>query len=217
MSRLLHRLLALIYPPKCPFCGRVLDQGEEGLCFTCQRALPWVEEGSARAVDFCDVCLSPLWYRDGVRKGIHRYKFQHGRAHSRLFGDLMAQCLQDRWKEPVDFITWVPLSKQRLRARGYDQARLLAQRVGEMTGLPVRPTLVKTRSTRVQSRLGQEDARKANVLGAYACLPGAELVGRQVVLVDDVVTSGATLSECAACLREAGAQSVVALTLARAK
>lgn len=217
MNRLLNALLNLLYPPKCPFCGKVLDQSEEGLCFACQRVLPWVGEDEVRTVEFCDGCLSPLWYRDGARDGVHRYKFQNGRAHARLFGDLMAQCLQDRWEEPVDLITWVPLSKKRLRERGYDQARLLAQRVGEVTGLPVAAALAKTRNTRTQSRLGQDASRRANVLGAYACRPEAELAGKRVALVDDVVTSGATLAECAACLRAAGAASVVALTLARAK
>ena len=217
MNRLLDLILSLIYPPKCPFCGKVLDQGEDGLCFACQRILPWVGEDEVRTVEFCDGCLSPLWYRDGARDGVHRYKFQNGRAHARLFGDLMAQCLQDRWEEPVDLITWVPLSKKRLRERGYDQARLLAQRMGEVTGLPVAAALAKTRNTRTQSRLGQDASRRANVLGAYACRPEVELAGKRVALVDDVVTSGATLAECAACLRAAGAASVVALTLARAK
>lgn len=217
MNRLLNALLNLLYPPKCPFCGKVLDQGEDGLCFACQRILPWVGEDEVRTVEFCDGCLSPLWYRDGARDGVHRYKFQNGRAHARLFGDLMAQCLQDRWEEPVDLITWVPLSKKRLRERGYDQARLLAQRMGEVTGLPVAAALAKTRNTRTQSRLGQDASRRANVLGAYACRPEVELAGKRVALVDDVVTSGATLAECAACLRAAGAASVVALTLARAK
>ena len=217
MNRLLNALLNLLYPPKCPFCGKVLDQGEDGLCFACQRILPWVGEDEVRTVEFCDGCLSPLWYRDGARDGVHRYKFQNGRAHARLFGDLMAQCLQDRWEEPVDLITWVPLSKKRLRERGYDQARLLAQRMGEVTGLPVAAALAKTRNTRTQSRLGQDASRRANVLGAYACRPEVELAGKRVALVDDVVTSGATLAECAACLRAAGAASVVVLTLARAK
>lgn len=217
MNRLLNALLNLLYPPKCPFCGKVLDQGEDGLCFACQRILPWVGEDEVRTVEFCDGCLSPLWYRDGARDGVHRYKFQNGRAHARLFGDLMAQCLQDRWEEPVDLITWVPLSKKRLRERGYDQARLLAQRMGEVTGLPVAAALAKTRNTRTQSRLGQDASRRANVLGAYACRPEVELAGKRVALMDDVVTSGATLAECAACLRAAGAASVVALTLARAK
>ena len=217
MNRLLNALLDLLFPPKCPFCGKVLDQGEDGLCFACQRILPWVGEDEVRTVEFCDGCLSPLWYRDGARDGVHRYKFQNGRAHARLFGDLMAQCLQDRWEEPVDLITWVPLSKKRLRERGYDQARLLAQRMGEVTGLPVAAALAKTRNTRTQSRLGQDASRRANVLGAYACRPEVELAGKRVALVDDVVTSGATLAECAACLRAAGAASVVVLTLARAK
>src|SRR5699024_1996847 len=73
------------------------------------------------------------------------------------------------------------------------------------------------RHTRAQSRLGTEGARQANVAGAYACLPGVELSGKRVVLVDDVATSGATLAQCAACLRAAGAARVVALTLARAE
>lgn len=217
MNWLLNGLLNLLYPSRCPFCGRVLDRGEDGLCFACQKALPWVGEDEVRTVEFCDGCLSPLWYRDGVRDGVHRYKFQSGRSHARLFGTLMAQCLQDRWEEPVDLITWVPLSRKRLRERGYDQAGLLAQRVGEVTGLPVAAALEKSRNTKPQSRLGQDAIRRANVLGAYACRPEAELDGKRVVLVDDVVTSGATLAECAALLRAAGARSVTALTLARAK
>ena len=80
MNRLLNALLNLLYPPKCPFCGKVLDQGEDGLCFACQRILPWVGEDEVWTVEFCDGCLSPLWYRDGARDGVHRYKFQNGRA-----------------------------------------------------------------------------------------------------------------------------------------
>lgn len=217
MNQLLDLILSLIYPPKCPFCGRVLERSEEGMCFACQRTLPWVEEGKVRTMEFCGACLAPLWYRDRVRDGMHRYKFQHGRAHARLFGTLMAQCLQDRWREPVDLITWAPLSRKRLRERGYDQAELLARRVGEVTGLPVTAALVKTRNTKAQSGLDADDSRKANVQGVYACRPGVDLAGKRVILVDDVATSGSTLAECAACLRKAGAVSVVALTLARAR
>lgn len=208
-------LLNLLYPPKCPFCGRVLNPGEEGLCSSCQKSLPWVDK-PAKTVDFCDGCLSPLWYRDGVRRAVHAYKFRGGRAHSRFFGLVMAQALQDQWEEPVDAIVWVPLSRRHMRKRGYDQAELLAHRVGELTGLPVIRALEKVRETQTQSRLAGDSVRRANVLGAYAVAPDAELEGKRIVLVDDVCTSGATMSECAACLRMAGAQSVVALSFARA-
>lgn len=208
-------LLDLLYPKRCPFCGRVLNPGEEGLCWSCQKSLPWVDK-PAKTVDFCDGCLAPLWYRDGVRRAIHCYKFRGGRAHSRFFGLVMAQTLRDQWAEPADLIVWVPLSRRHLRRRGYDQAELLARRVGELTGLPVEGGLVKVRETQTQSRIVKDGARRANVLGAYAAAPGVELAGKRVVLVDDVCTSGATLSECAACLKMAGAESVVGLTFARA-
>ena len=210
-------LLDLLYPPKCPFCGRVLERGEEGWCAACQEELPWTGPGDAKAVEACYTCLSPLWYRDGVREGVHRYKFGGGRGHARLFGLLMAQCLQDRWTQPVDLITWAPLHPKRRRERGWDQAELLARRVGELTGLTVENTLEKVRATAVQSEVDGEEARKANVKDAYRTLPGLVLTGKRIVLIDDVATTGATLSECAAALRRAGAASVVGLTFARAR
>lgn len=214
--KLLQGFLNLLYPPKCPFCGRILERGEEGLCSRCQRSLPWTG-GKNATVDFCDVSLSPLWYRDGVREAVHRYKFNYGCMHSQLLGTLMAQCLQDRWSEPMDAIVWVPLSKKHRRKRGYDQAELLALRVGELTGIPVMSGLEKIRNTATQSRIEKPAERRANVLGAYRVKEGVELTGKRVVLVDDVVTSGATLAECASCLRMAGAESVIALTFACAR
>ena len=213
--RVLSALLDLLYPPKCPFCGHVLERGEEGMCALCQRELPWTEGGGQ--APGCDTCLSPLWYRDGVREGVHRYKFNGGAAHAALFGELMAQCLSDRWDGGVDLITWAPLHPKRKKRRGYDQAELLARRVGEMAGLPVEPALEKVRAAGEQSRLQTEEDRRANIAGAYRPLPGVDLSGKRVVLVDDVVTTGSTLGECAACLRSAGASEVVALTFARAR
>ncbi len=215
--RLAELLLDLLYPPKCPFCGRILERGEEGWCSSCREELPWTEPGDAKTVEFCDVCLSPLWYKDGVRKAMHRYKFDGGRGHARLFGQLMAQCLQDCWTEPADLVTWAPLHPKRKRNRGYDQAELLARRVGELTGLPVESTLEKTRVTAVQSQTREDEARRANVQGAYRLRPNLNLEGKRIVLVDDVATSGATLAECASALRQAGAGSIAGLTFARAR
>ena len=89
--------------------------------------------------------------------------------------------------------------------------------MGAQTELEVVSTLVKVRDTRQQSRILSPSARRANVSGAYELREGADVEGKRVVLVDDVATSGATLSECAACLRLAGAEEVIGLTLARAK
>lgn len=211
------KLLDLLYPPRCPFCGRVLERGEEDWCAACRQNLPWTGPGEGKAVEGCALCLSPLWYKDGVRQAVRRYKFGGGRGRAALFGELMAQCLQDRWDGPLELVTWVPLHPKRKKKRGYDQAELLARRVGALSGLPVESTMEKVRSTAVQSQTGEDEARRANVQGAYRALPGLDLTGKQVVLVDDVATSGATLAQCAAALRDAGAEAVVGLTLARAR
>ena len=210
-------VLDLFFPPKCPFCQRLLADPRALLCQDCQRELPWLTgKRGERKVDFSAGCLSPLAYRDRVPDAVQRYKFSGVRAYAGPFGTLMAQCLRDRPEIRPEVVTWAPLSRKRLRKRGYDQAGLLARRVGEALELPVIPLLKKVRHTAPQSGLEGESARRANALGAYEALPGSRAAGKRVLLVDDVVTSGATLSECARVLCQAGAAEVVCLTLAQA-
>ena len=188
------------------------------MCPECRPGLPWLEGAAGeRQVDFADGCFSPLAYRGTVPQAVHRYKFSRVRALGKPFAALMAQCLSDRLPEGADLLCWAPLSKKRLRERGFDQAELLAREVGRLLSVPAVPTLEKTRNTAPQSELEEASARRANAQGAYSLLPGAGLTGRRVVLVDDVVTSGATLSACAALLRQAGAERVYCLTLAQAR
>ena len=216
VPRPLRALLDLIYPPRCPFCGRLLERGEEEVCGRCRRTLPYT--GGARpGVDLCDACLAPLWYRNETVEAVQRYKFSGKSSYADAFGGLMTRCLQENWSEPLDAVVWAPLSRRHLRRRGYDQAELLARRVGALTGLPVMNALEKRRNTGTQSSLSGDAERRANVSGAYRLRPGVSVDGLRLVLVDDVVTSGATLSECAAVLRMSGAAVVVGLALARAR
>ena len=213
-----EKMLDLLFPPKCPFCQKILDNPRAPLCRSCHPKLPWLEgKAGERKIDFTDGCFSPLAYRDLVPEAIQRYKFSRVKALGRPFAALMAQCLSDRLPEGADLLCWAPLSKKRLRERGFDQAELLAREVGRLLSVPAEPTLEKTRNTSPQSELEEASARRANAQGAYSLLPGAGLTGRRVVLVDDVVTSGATLSACAALLRQAGAERVYCLTLAQAR
>lgn len=210
--------LDLLFPDKCPFCQTILEEKGALLCPDCQTTLPWLGEGTKeRRVDFTKGCLSPLAYRGRVPEAVRRYKFTRVRSYGRTFGILMAQCVQDRIKEPVDAVTWVPLSRKRLRERGFDQAELLARRIGEGLALPIIPTLEKVRHTGAQSDLETESARRANALGAYALRPGTDVTGTRLLLVDDVVTSGATLSECARVLLEGGAAEIWCVTLSQAR
>lgn len=209
-------LLDLLFPPKCPFCQRLLHDPRAPLCPDCQTSLPWLTgRAGERKVDFAQGCWSPLTYRAQVREAVQRYKFGPAPAYGRPFGLLMAQCARDQGLE-AELVTWAPLSRKRRRKRGFDQGELLARAVGECLELPVLPLLEKSRHTVPQSGLPDGTARRANALGAYSLLPGGRVEGRRVLLVDDVVTSGATLSECARLLYQGGAGQVLCLTLAQA-
>lgn len=211
-------LLDLLFPPKCPFCQRVLDEPRAPVCPGCQPKLPWLEgKAGERQVEFTDGCFSPLAYGGAVPDAVHRYKFQRVRAYDRAFGALMAQCLRDHAPQGADLVTWTPLSRARLRERGFDQAELLARAVGRELSIPIAATLRKRRDTKPQSGIQEDAARRANALGAYERLPGVALAGKRVVLVDDVVTSGSTLAECARLLREGEAEEILCLTLAQAR
>ena len=209
-------LLDLLFPPKCPFCQRLLHDPRAPLCPNCQASLPWLTgRAGERRVVFTQGCWSPLAYQAQVREAVQRYKFAPAPAYGRPFGLLMAQCARDQGVE-AELVTWAPLSKKRRRKRGFDQGELLARTVGECLALPVLPLLEKSRHTVPQSSLPDGAARRANALGAYSLLPGGRIEGGRVLLVDDVVTSGATLSECARLLCQGGAKQVLCLTLAQA-
>ena len=219
MSRPLGALLDLLFPPRCVFCRRLLHRGEEGICPRCQQELPWALGAEAEQTgEFFSLCASPLWYQDQVRASFHRYKFKGVRGYSRTYGRLVAQCVQDHLVGRYDLITWVPLSRARLRQRGYDQAMLLASAAALALDDVAAETLCKVRDTEAQSGLGKNDAsRRANVLSAYQVTDPALVEGRRVLLIDDIVTTGSTLSECARVLRTAGATDVVCAALARSR
>ena len=212
-------LLDLIFPPKCVFCKKLLHKGEDGICARCQEHLPWcVGPEAEQTMEFISLCASPLWYQDEVRESFHRYKFKGSRGYAKVYGRLMAQCVQDHLAGKYDLITWVPLSEQRRKARGYDQAMLLAEAAALELGDVAAETLTKVRDTSAQSGLGKDDsARRANVLGAYRPADPELIAGRRILLIDDVVTTGSTFSECARTLRTAGAADVVCVTLASAR
>lgn len=211
-------LLDLLFPPRCVFCKSILKRGENGLCTHCQSELPWiVGQAAEQEPEFISCCVSPLWYQGDVRESIHRYKFSDRNGYAKTYGRLVAQCVTDHLAGRYDLITWVPLSARSLKKRGYDQAMLLAMATAlELDEVAVE-TLRKARDTSAQSSLKEDAARRANVLGAYEVVDPVLVEGKRFLLIDDVVTTGSTLSECARVLRTYGAVDVVCATLTRAR
>lgn len=220
-------LLDLLFPPRCVVCGRV----DVWLCAECTARLPWITGPvcirCGLPLDLPSLCprcretplrlegiRSALLFQGPLRAAIHQLKYRHARGLAGPLGGVLARY----WKAypmPVDVIVPVPLHPSRLRRRGYNQAALLARELGRRVGLAVEEgALQRVRATLSQMRLSAADRRR-NVEGAFRCADG-RLQGRRVLLLDDVCTTGATLEACADALRAGGAETVWALTLARA-
>lgn len=209
-------VLDLLFPPRCVFCYKFLKKDEREICARCKDDLPYCEGPEAKQNgEFYSSCISPLYYRDHVRDSILRFKFKERTNYVACYGKILAHCVTEHFDGKYDLITWVPISKKRLKTRGYDQSMLLAYATAlELSDVAVQ-TLEKVRDVPAQSSLEKQDERRANVSGVYS-VPDPELVsGKRILLIDDIVTTGATLSECARTLLLAGAEEVMCATIAR--
>jgi ComF family protein len=213
-KRVINALIRLLFPPKCMFCHAVLDDG--CMCKECRSKLAYCS-GKMTDGSFYSSCASAVYYKDAARSAALKMKFSGKSAYANGFGELLTEAVKREYAGEYDVITWVPLSLRHLKKRGYDQAELIACHAAELLGEPAEPLLKKVRDTKTQSTLKEKERRTANVSGAYEVTNKADVVGKRVLLIDDIVTTGATLSECARMLLMAGAEDVVAATALSAK
>lgn len=236
--KILSQIIKLIYPLRCPVCGDYLKE-EAMLCKRCLDGLKRLEppfcsvcgvpfSGSGNS-HLCEDCLrkrpvfssifSPYLYQDTAMRAVQLFKFQKKMLVGKTMGILLGRFALNIWdkkelKEHV--IVPVPLGKRRLRQRGFNQSLVLARYVSKAIGLPLDYlSLRRIKETEPQSLL-KKDKRKKNVKGAFQVL-GDRLKRKNIILVDDVVTTGSTLNECALALKRAGAKQIVCLVFARAK
>src|SRR5258708_34703271 len=199
--------LDLIFPPRCIQCGRVGSL----FCATCQQQIvpstPIVEQNGPLVER-----RSTGEFGEGLQKAIHALKYSGRKQYAELLGArLVDEYRRAGWQATL--ITAAPLHETRRRARGYNPPDLLANALAAATGIQFQPdAIAKTRDTRPQVGLSFRE-RQTNVAGAFMALPDS-VKGQQIVIVDDVYTTGATLRACAQALLEAGASNVWALTVA---
>ena len=201
------RILNLLFPPKCVLCQKVLEKQETDLCHKCRTDSPECA-GVHKNFSFLDSWIAIWYYKGYIRKSILRFKFYGARHYAAVYGRLLAMRILQEYAEEFDVLTWVPVSKLRRLTRGYDQAQLLAEAVGQELGLTPVSTLCKVRHNRAQSGITGQAKRRANVLGAYKAVCPQQLHGKRVLILDDVITTGATAGECARVLLTAGAKEV---------
>lgn len=212
--KLYATLLGLLFPPKCVFCKKILRNHENGLCERCSETLPRPDPRVTQGGVY-SVCVASLCYSDKVKKAIHRYKFGGRANYAKTFGAIMADSIEKELAGRYDVITWVPISAARKRTRGFDQAMLLAYTIALELQDVALETLRKIVHNEAQSNLSGAALRRKNVSGVYEVVDASLVHGKRVLIVDDILTTGSTLSECATALLSAGATEVVCAVLAR--
>ncbi len=203
-------LVDLIFPPCCGNCGKV----DQRFCVECRRQLSNLPVTDACSqVSHLDAVAATGQHKGLLQQALQSFKYEGATELAALFADrLVARFRRTAWS--CDVIVPVPLFADRLRERGYNQSLLLSQHMERELNAPCRPdSLARIRETSQQARLSQAE-RRANVQGAFAA--ANDVSRRSVLLVDDVVTTGSTLSECAVALRQKGAGAVYAISVSHA-
>jgi competence protein ComFC len=227
LKRLNERLTALIFPNRCAFCGRVMGGGS-GVCPECEKALPRITrpicKNCGRETEYCTCrkrhfefnrCIAPFYYQGVAKKGILRLKFGRKQSVAAVFADFAADMAHREYAGiAFDFVTAVPLSRKELRKRGFNQSAEFAKALAGNLGIPYLEVLSKPVDTKAQ-RSCQGNERWGNVFGVFKA--GEAAGGKTVLLVDDIVTTGATLNECAKMLRFGGALDVYSEVIACVK
>ena len=214
IKTLCNLILDLLYPPKCVLCTKLLSRNETDLCGECRADTDRVLYPIVKGKSF-ECCHSVFYYKKNVASAVKRLKFSGKQHYGQVFGKLLAMRLLEAGVT-ADVITWVPVSAKRKRERGYDQGEEIAVALGNELGIPVMGLLQKVRHTSAQAMISNHDVRKNNVMNAYTVTEPDKVKGKRILLIDDVITSGATLTECSKTLKKAGAKSIVCGTFAAA-
>ena len=207
-------LADILFPRKCLICEQMMDNEPFYICSKCRTE---VEEHpkAKRKISFVAGWTALWYYTNGVRDSLLRYKFQGHFNHGTIYGRLLAMKLLNK-PEKYDLVSWVPVSPLRRWQRGFDQAELIATALAQELQLPLIPVLRKSRHTKRQSSLPDAAHRRANILGAYKPRNLKRFQGKTILLIDDIITTGATISECAKTLLVAGAKEVYCAAAAAA-
>ena len=205
--KITETLLQILYPPKCLLCRKILAKDELDLCHKCRVDGPECAN-FRKKLPFIDSWAAVWYYEGNARRSLLRYKFRGTRHYAQGYGRLLGMKLLEEHPEGFDLLTWVPISSIRKFFRGYDQVELIALAVGQELGMEPVPLLRKTRHNRPQSRIVGEAKRRANVLGAYRAKNVDILKEKRILMLDDIITTGATAGECARVLLTAGAKEI---------
>jgi ComF family protein len=217
MNSWIESALCLLFPSVCEICEEPRNAASPGPCAACRSKITPVADLPAVPEEFH---YDSLWacgaYQGAMKELLHRYKFNGRKGLKEFFGSLLYEAVQEKLAGAgIDAIAAVPAEPGRLAERGFDPAELSADILARKWGRPHLPRCLARRAQSAPQRQMGKAERRLNVKNQFSVRNAANVRGKALLLVDDVVTTGHTASECARVLKEAGARSVAVLALAR--
>lgn len=215
-------LLELIFPSRCIICKQLLKGNAPiHICSKCIQEIEFYNKDivplslGGGIKSYCDGVVCAGKYQHSLKKAIRDYKFNERPSFYRAFGELIADKVNRTLNQyPLDVIVPVPMSRKRIAQRGYNQAALIALRASQILSVPLEAkSIVKVKDTQRQSSLGRQE-RLINLNGAFEVTSSCSYVGKTVLLIDDIITTGSTLNECSKALKAAGAKYVFGAVIA---
>ncbi|PKM94909.1 MAG: amidophosphoribosyltransferase [Firmicutes bacterium HGW-Firmicutes-1] len=237
VRKAMNKAISIVYPKRCLFCDEVLSFGEKKpICAECKPDATWVTG------DICKKCGKPLechrldlcydcsrkvkyynegrgmWvYEDSVKKAIHKYKYGNRKGYGKAFAEELYQFYVNNIHWDIDCITSVPLHPAKLKERSFNQSALIADILGERLDIGVDNYLLsRTKNTIPQKDLTDSE-RILNVMDAFSINILSSSTGKNILIVDDIYTTGSTINSCAKILKTYGAYKVYFLTVAIGK
>ena len=206
-------IMDLLYPDisACIYCGSENADAVSKLCADCA-AEEEVQKLGRIEVKGYD-CYAYMSFCELSRNAVHRLKYGEETWLAQKMGDKMFKLLNEK-RAKFDTLTYVPLHKSRQRSRGYNQSEHLAERIAELYGIECEALLDRIRNTKSQTTQSAA-GRIANVAGAFKLREGVDVRGRRIAIVDDIITTGATILECASVLEAAGAAEMILVCFAK--
>ncbi|GMQ58060.1 ComF family protein [Vallitalea sediminicola] len=238
LDKLGNELLSIIYPKRCPICMDIIPiNGEERICDSCVEELPYIIEPRCRkcskplnneVTEYCFDCTKnehdytrgwAVWLYEGeLKKALRRYKYDNNENYGRIFSkEVVTLYKREILEAQIDLIIPVPLHKKKLRKRGYNQAGIIATNIGKYLDISCNTNcVIRTINTKPQKNLSDKE-RVNNMKKAFKVIKSDEIVGKTILICDDIYTTGNTINSLAKELLISGANEVIFITLAIGK
>ncbi len=212
---ILKKLLYCIYPTKCISCGKIIGVNDS-ICTECNdiyKPRPASKIGSK----YLTSCAYTFYHEGNIKKAIWRFKFRSKLYYADPFTDYMLDCFNEYYfNSCIDYLVPVPMNKKKKRYRGYNQTEVLAKYLSKKCGVPyLKDGLIKVKENKDQHGMTLSE-RRINIKGVYGVNKHIDFRGKRVIIIDDVLTTGLTMYECAKMLKKSGAESVYGITIAAA-